>query len=102
MTLILIILYAFMFIFLVITMIKCFKNKVKWLKLILFEIFLIVLSFILFYYYNSLPGRGMMPGLTYIGEVVVSFIATILFILMLVLTLIIKIIKYLSKKQKKK
>ena len=102
MTLILLILYAFMLIFLVITMIKCFKNKEKWLKLILFEIFLIVLSFILFYYYNSLPGLGIMPGLTYIGEVVVSFIVTILYICMLVLTIIIKLIKYLSEKQKKK
>lgn len=51
-------------------------------------------------YYNNLPGSGFMPGLTYIGEVLFSYGAMIIYSIILAITLIIKLIMYLLEKKK--
>lgn len=53
-------------------------------------------SVILAAVYNGLPGSGMMPGLTYIGEFLISLWAAVGYILLAaasVMTIIIKTVK---------
>lgn len=98
MTLILFIIYIIIFIFLIIKLIKCLKNKTKWIKLFIFEIISTLLSSFLFIYYDNLPGYGLMPGLSYFGETLISFGAMVLYGIILVITAITKLIMYLSDK----
>lgn len=92
--------YIVIFNFLIIDFIKFLKNKEKLSKLLIFEISIIILSLILTTVFNNLPGKGFMPGLTYIGEFLVNFGAAILSSCLLVITLIIKIIKVIIKSKK--
>ena len=92
---VLLIIYIVILIFLIVNFVKCLKSKVKWSRLFIFEIFSTILSAILLMYYNNLPGSGFMPGLTYIGEVLFSYGAMIIYSIILAITLIIKLIMYL-------
>lgn len=97
------IIYILAFIIQIVCLVKCIKNKLKWNILIFLEIISIITAMLLMNYYDSLPGSGFMPGLTYLGEVLGSFASMILYIAMLIITLIIKIIIFLinNKKQGK-
>lgn len=101
MNIILFIIYILFFIFLIVKLIKCLKNKASWKMLFLLEFFSIIISFVLMRYYDSLPGSGFMPGLTYLGEWIACFGATILFVAMLVISTIIKLIKFIVNKKRK-
>lgn len=94
------IIYILAFIIQIVCLVKCIKNKLKWRILIIFEIISIFTAMLLMNYYDSLPGSGFMPGLTYLGEVLGSFASMILYIAMLIITLIIKIIIFLINKKK--
>lgn len=99
MAIVLLISYILIFTFLIITLIKCFKKKIKWYRLFLYEIISIILSIIFMTYYDSLPGYGFMPGLSYLGEVLISFGAIVLFSVLLVITIFLKFIIFLKKKE---
>lgn len=101
MTSILFIIYIGILIFLIMTFLKCLKKKVKWSRLILFELIFIMASAILLTYYDHLPGSGLMPGLTYLDEVFLSFCAMASYVIMLALTLITKLIRCLLEKSKR-
>lgn len=94
------IIYILAFIIQIVCLVKCIKNKLKWSILIFFEIISIITAMFLMNYYESLPGSGFMPGLTYLGEILGSFASMILYIAMLIITLIIKIIIFLINKKK--
>ena len=47
------------------------------------EIIFIIISKIVENYYNSLPGYGFMPGLTYFGETLLSLGANTIYYIML-------------------
>lgn len=94
------IIYILAFIIQIVCLVKCIKNKMKWRILIIFEIISIFTAMLLMNYYDSLPGSGFMPGLTYLGEILGSFASMILYIAMLIITLIIKIIIFLINKKK--
>lgn len=100
MSLILFIVYIAAFIFMIITSVRCFKGKTKWLKLFLLEILSLVVSALLLTYYGHLPGYGFMPGLTYLGEILVSYIAMMVYAILLALTAFIRILLYLIAKKK--
>ncbi len=100
MAIILLIIYIIIFIFEIVQFIKCLKNKSKWSRLFIYEIFFIILSAVLLVHYDSLSGSGFMPGLTYIGEVLFSFVAMILYCIAFGITLITKLIIYLLGKKK--
>lgn len=92
--------YVVIFIFEIVQYIKCIKNKVKWSRLFKYEIFFIILSAILWFYYENLPSKGFMPGLTYLGEILFSFGAMVLYCIAFVITLITKLIIHLLEKKK--
>ncbi len=105
-SLFLIMIYTVTFIFQIIYLVKAIKNKTKkyWIKVFVLEIISIIISIILLFYYNSLPGYGFMHGLSYLVEVLVSFGVTILYSTMLFITICVKIIifeKYQKQQGKK-
>lgn len=65
------------------------KSKKSWLILCLLELISLASATGLFFYYNSLTGYGMMPGLTYLGEVLFSYGAALVYGGMLAVSVII-------------
>lgn len=63
------------------------KQKKLWLSLFLVEVIPMLIANGLRIYYDSLPGHGFMPGLTYIGEVLYSCGASIIYCLMLLVSI---------------
>lgn len=55
------------------------KKQSLWVALFLVEIVAIVCAFMGAYIFNSLPGYGKAPGLTYFSEMVYSILACILY-----------------------
>lgn len=101
MAIVLLVIYILLSIFLIKTLVRCFKNKEKWWKLFIYEILALALSAFLCIYFDNLPGSGFMPGLTYLGEVLISYGAIILFAVILAVTAISKTVIFLhdTKKQ---
>lgn len=100
-SLFLLILYLIVSIVQIILLVKSIKRKEikNWIKVFALEVFSIIISTILLFYYNSLPGYGFMPGLSYLGEVLLSFGVAILYSVMLFITICTRIIIY-EKHQK--
>lgn len=64
------------------------KQKKLWLSLFLVEVIPMLIANGLRIYYDSLPGHGIMPGLTYIGEVLYSLGASIVYCLVFVVSVL--------------
>lgn len=64
------------------------KQKKLWLSLFLVEVIPMLIVNGLRIYYDSLPGYGIMPGLTYIGEVLYSLGASIVYCLLFVVSVL--------------
>ena len=73
--------YIVIFVLQIILLVKAFrsKNKKIWVALLVLELVSTFVAIGCKEYYNSLPGYGFMPGLTYMGEVLFSFFASILY-----------------------
>ncbi len=97
---ILLVVYALIFILLLIALVRCLKSKLKWGILFVCEVLAIIFSTIFMLYYDSLPGYGIMPGLTYVGEVFISLGAMFLFLLLLAITIVLELTIYLLEKKK--
>ena len=99
MALFLLITYIVILIFQIILFVISIRKKIKKLWRILFsaELVPLLISIGLMIYYNNLPGYGFMPGLTYLGEVLFSFGAVVLYCI----SFLISICSYIaiSKKQ---
>lgn len=95
-----IIIFILLLIFLIVNLIKYLKYKTKLVRLFLLNIFSIALFMILLIYYNNLPGYGFMPGLSYLGEVLLSFCAVILYSIILIIAIVSKLILFLLEKKK--
>lgn len=65
------------------------KTKKLWLSLFLSEIIPMITAFVLMRYYDSLPGYGFMPGLSYFGEVIFSFGVAVLYCIVLFVSIFI-------------
>lgn len=76
------------------------KNNKYWLYTSIIAIISSVAAIGIMFFYDSLPGYGLLPGLTYINESLYSLGAGIIFIGMFLLSLLLKII-YLFKDRKK-
>ena len=81
--------YLSVFIIEIVLLVKFFKSKQNkyWLINIILEICFIIISIIIFNYYDNLPGYGLMPGLSYITQALFSFCGCILNIIMLFVTI---------------
>ena len=64
------------------------KQKKLWLSLFLVEVIPMLIANGLRIYYDSLPGYGIMPGLTYIGEVLYSLGASIVYCLVFLVSVL--------------
>lgn len=71
----------------------------RWKSLFLIQFLSFGGALILAFHYNSLPGHGFMPGLTYLGEIVFSIGAAIVYGILLAFSLI---IGHLSRRKHKK
>ena len=99
---ILLILYLLGFAFQIILLVKSIKKKNNkyWIMTFVIEIIFIIISKIVENYYNSLPGYGFMPGLTYFGETLLSLGANTIYYIMLFITMLAKIIAF-EREQKR-
>ena len=81
MALFLLITYIVILIFQIILFVISIRKKTKKLWRILFsaELVPLLISIGLMIYYNDLPGYGFMPRLTYLGEVLFTFGADVLY-----------------------
>ena len=81
MALFLLITYIVIFTFQIILFVITIRKKTKKLWRILFssELIPLLISIGLMIYFNNLPGYGFMPGLTYLGEILFSFGAVVLY-----------------------
>lgn len=90
MALLLLIIYVIILILQIICLVFSFRKKIKklWICLLLFDFISMVTALMLMFYYDSLPGYGFMPGLTYLGEIAFSFCATVVYLVMLLVSFI--------------
>lgn len=102
MALFLLITYIVIFTFQIILFVITIRKKTKKLWWILFssELIPLLISIGLMIYFNNLPGYGFMPGLTYLGEILFSFGAVVLYCI----SFLISICSYIaiSYKQRKR
>ena len=67
-------------------LISACKARKGWLRLIVLEVISAAASLTLMFYYDSLPGIGMMPGLTYFAEVMYSMLFATVYAVMAVIS----------------
>ncbi len=70
----------------IVWLVSAWKARKGWLRLIVLEVVSAAAALGLMFYYDSLPGIGMMPGLTYIAEVIYSMLFTAAFAVMAVIS----------------
>lgn len=69
-------------------LIRCFRRRTGWGKLLVLNIASTVLAGFLMWYFDTLPGFGMMPGLAYFAEVFYSLCACGGFSLLALITIV--------------
>ena len=81
MALFLLVIYMVIFIVQIYLLVVILRKQIKKLWALLFSLELIpmLLAIGLMKYYDSLPGYGFMPGLCYLGEVLFSYGAAVLY-----------------------
>jgi len=60
-----------------------------WGRLFGFELLAVIASFCAIHIFDALPGGGMMPGLTWLGEVLYSMGAVAVYAVLLLITVVI-------------
>ncbi len=97
----LLILYFLLFVVQIVLQVLAIRKKSKkfWLVLLLLEPVSMIAAMVLMRYYDSLPGYGFMPGLSYLGEVLFSFGAGVLYGVNFLISLCICIVQ--AKKRNK-
>lgn len=77
----LVIIYLLFFVLYIILLVNAIRKDSKklWIILFLLELISMLVAIRLQAYYDSLPGYGFMPGFSYLGEVLSSFFASILY-----------------------
>lgn len=68
-------------------------HKMKWIFLFIYEILVLIMACCYTHYYDALPGSGIMPGLTYIGEVMTGMLFSVAFFLLLFISLMICLLR---------
>ena len=96
------IVYIAIFLFLIVDFVLCLMGKTKWIWLFVIEAISAVLAAGLWIYYSGLHGYGFMPGMSYLGEIVLSIGALILYAIMLVVTSVTGLILCRVRKNKNK
>jgi hypothetical protein len=73
--------YLLVFILQIVLQVKAIRKGLKklWISLVLLELISMLAANRIQAYYDSLPGYGIMPGFSYMGEVLLSFFASVLY-----------------------
>lgn len=66
----------------------CRPRIILWALLYLYEFAGMIISAMIAHYYDSLPGYGIMPGLSYVQETYANMLAAMGFFAMLFVTLV--------------
>lgn len=95
-----VILYIFLLALQVLSLILAIRRKSKryWISLFILEAVSAVLAWRLGVWFDSLPGYGFMPGLTYLSETLFSYGAAILYCGMLAVSAVLGIVFYCKRK----
>ena len=91
-----------LFIIQIVLLVKAIKIKGKrlWISLFCLEIIPTIILMVLYYYYENIaPRGGIMPGLSYMSEVLTCIGACILYLIMFFITMIIGIILFEKSKK---
>lgn len=93
--------YILIFVVQIVLLVKAIRrnSKRRWIVLFAIELVPMLAAIVLKEYYNSLPGYGFMPGLSYLGEVLSSFLASVLYGVLLLVSISIFLIIEEKKKQ---
>lgn len=78
--------YLLFFALQVFLLIRSFRRKSGLGKLLILNIFSIVLACFTLWYFDTLPGYGMMPGFAFFPEVMYSLMAAVAFAVLLLVT----------------
>ena len=72
---------VYFLVFLVLTwlLIQCFRTRSGWGRLLALDILATVGACVLVWYFDTLPGYGIMPGWAYFSEVMYSLAAAVAF-----------------------
>jgi len=73
--------YIVVFIMQIVLFVSAIRKRKKrfWILLFSAEIIPLFIAYMLMHYYDNLPGYGFMSGFTYMGEVLFSFGAAVLY-----------------------
>ena len=74
--------------------------KKRWTLLFVAEAISEAAAVLLMHYYNTLPGTGMMPGLTYFAQTIYSMAAAAVYAGMLVISFVVMVVLSSQKKVK--
>ena len=99
MDIILMLLFTAAFVLSLILLITAPKKSKRWPFLFISLAVEIIVSAVLIAVFDSLPGNGMMPGFTYLGEWMVCFAALIAYIILTAVSAIVGIITLIKKKK---
>ena len=93
--------YIAIFIFQIILLVFSVRKKATrlWAFLFLSEVIPLAIALALMKYFDSLPGYGFMPGFTYLGEILASMGAAILYAVTLFVSLCVLVIVLLRKRR---
>ena len=97
---IMLITYIAIFTFQIVLLVFSVRKKTArlWVFLFLSELIPLTFAFVLMRYFDSLPGYGFMPGFTYLGEILASMGAAIIYAAMIFISLCTLIIMKALKK----
>ena len=84
----LLLLYILVLLAQVAMLVRAKQGRLGWNRPLLLEGVSLIAALLLCYYFDRLPGYGMMPGLSYMGETLFSLGAAAVYALMLLLTLL--------------
>lgn len=98
----LLIIYLIILVIQIVFLIWCAQHRQRkgWVILYVFEIISATAAFLLSRYYDSLPGYGIMPGLSYFGETLFSLFAYWAYLAMMLITLIVNAFFPSTRRQK--
>lgn len=80
------VLYAALLIWQIVWLIMAVRRKRGWIRLLILEIASMVLAFGCMWYFDTLPGYGIMPGWAYFAEVFYSLVAGVIYFVMTLIT----------------
>lgn len=94
MTSFLLVIYILIFILQIVFLVNAVRRKTKkhWVIIFMADLIPMIIAYCLMAYFNNLPGYGFMPGFSYLGEILLSLLALVVYGIMLLVTIILSIV----------